>query len=613
MGQLFYFSRPILKNFYIFTIRLTIADAYVLVASTMIRFFLLFLFLLTTGSYASPLPANQAFSFTTRIVDPNNFVVNWQIHPGYFLYKDRIHIKTGDTDRIQLGGVRWPNADTKTDKMNRTYPIYRNSISVPVALLGKNPGEALISLAFQGCSDAGFCYPPQQAQLKVTIDANLALSQISPDLSTTTTLHHNTRVTPADSVFTKHHWPMILLSFLGFGLLLSFTPCVLPMIPVLSGIIVGHGHPISLRRSFFVSLSYVLSMATTYAFFGALVALIGSNLQISMQSPWAIGLFSAVFVLLALSMFGYFELALPASWQQKLNRTANHHAGGHYAGAAIMGALSTLILSPCVTAPLIGALGYIAQTGNAAFGSLCLFFLGLGMGIPLLIIGTSAGSLLPRAGAWMNDIKALFGIALLVVAISLISRIIPPFITMLLWSSLLVFVGLYCGAFTAAPNKARQGLGILLLVYGLLILVGASIGSTNPWMPLKQIATIRNNPPKTFHPILIRTVADAKAALKETDKPVMIDFYADWCVSCKIIATTVLADQEVDAALESFTVLKIDLTKNTEANQDLLRYFNVVAPPTFLFFDKTGERQEARMVGEIDKHDFLTTIKRLLN
>lgn len=307
------------------------------------------------------------------------------------------------------------------------YPVYRNHVTIPVGILGNKPGKALVNLHYQGCSDDGFCYAPETQAIQLTIDENLALTGASLDQG------HNTQPAVAEEtqsegitkVFSSHNWLLILITFYGFGLLLSFTPCILPMVPVLSGIIVGHGKEITTRKAFFLSLSYVLSMSITYSIIGAVVALLGSNLQVSMQSPWSVGVFSLIFLLLALSMFGFYEFKLPHSWQAKIHGSSNQR-GGHYLGAAIMGCLSTLILSPCVTAPLIGVLTYIAQTGNIVLGCLTLFVLGLGMGTPLLLIGTSAGKWLPETGSWMNTIKAFFGIIFIAVAIVLISRITPP-------------------------------------------------------------------------------------------------------------------------------------------------------------------------------------------
>jgi thiol:disulfide interchange protein DsbD len=387
------------------------------------------------------------------------------------------------------------------------------------------------------------------------------------------------------------------------------------MVPVLSGIIIGHGKNITTQKAFFLSLSYVLSMSLTYALVGAIVAQLGANLQIIMQSPWAIGIFSIIFILLALSMFGFYEFKLPNSWQAKIAGTSRNQRGGHYLGAAIMGCLSTLILSPCVTAPLIGVLSYIAQTGNAWFGTLTLFFLSLGMGTPLLLIGTSAGKWLPESGGWMNAVKAFFGVLLLAVAIYLLERILPGALTMGLWGSLLIFSGIYIGGLTyaiSAREKFCQGIGIILLCYGLLILIGASMGSTNPLQPLGNSEAATSNP-TPLNNKKIQTAEQLNQAIEQAkDSPIMLDFYADWCASCKIMEETIFKNPEVQKTLSHFVVLKLDVTANTPENKALMNQYNVIAPPTFVFFNTKGKQLNSlKLVGEFSADEFLKTLNQI--
>ncbi|WP_131782231.1 protein-disulfide reductase DsbD [Legionella gresilensis] len=564
--------------------------------------------------FAEPLPVKDIFQVHVSRLNPNQFLIKWDIKPGYFLYSDRISINVPDNSNVQLGDIPFPPTLTKTDLQGRTYTVYRNQLDLPIGVLGKEPGETLINLHYQGCADDGFCYPPQNKQIKLTIANDLSLSSAelfqdtSSEDSPTLTEENNTNY---DSIFYNHNLGMTLLIFFGFGLLLSFTPCILPMIPVLSGIIVGHSKTITTGKAFRLSLSYVLSMSVTYAIVGALVSLLGSNLQIVMQSPWAVGFFSLLFVLLSLSMFGFFELKLPVIWQSKLAQLNRRQTSGHYLSAAIMGCLSTLILSPCVTAPLIGVLGYIANTGNVIFGSLSLFFLSLGMGAPLILIGTSAGRLLPKAGLWMNTVKSFFGVLLLGVAIYLLSRILPGILSMILWAALFIFSGIYLGALVRATTnytKFCQGLGLILLVYGLLILVGASMGGTNPLQPLASWSQAKENNEIGYQPV--KSIGEIEQAIANAQgKPVILDFYADWCVTCQFIEANVLQSPEVKALLKNFVVLRADITANNTANQALMRKYNVVAPPTFLFFNKEGDELEhSRLVGEINSQTF---IKRL--
>ena len=565
-------------------------------------YLLLVLMLCSVVGFTNPPPAAEVFQLLVKPVDPNTFVLQWKVKPGYFLYKDKIQLIESKGDAFTLGILSFPVAIQKSDSQGKINLVY-NDLSLFVSVLGAKPGEGLLNVHYQGCSEDGFCYPPQSKQVKLTIDPELALTAVSIEDQVVA----NAPVAAApesdmEQIFSSNNWFLIILIFFGLGLLLAFTPCVLPMVPVLSGIIVGHGKNLSTRKAFFLSLSYVLSMSLTYALVGAVVALMGNNLQIALQSPWAIGAFSLIFVLLAVSMFGFYELRLPVSWHSKLAQVTRGQAGGHYVGAAIMGSLSTLILSPCVTAPLIGALGYIAHSGNVALGVLTLFFLGLGMGTPLLLIGTSAGKLLPKAGVWMNGVKGFFGVVMLAMAIYLLDRIIPATVTMGLWACLLIFSGIYIGALTGATSnseKFRQATGIIFLGYGLLILVGASNGNTNPLQPL-AFQNNSNYVPAQEPMQTVKTLAEAKQALQNAKgSPVMLDFYADWCASCKHIAATTLQAPQVLTALKDFTVVKVDLTANNAATKELLTHFNVVAPPTFLFIDAQGKELDSlRVVGE---------------
>lgn len=580
------------------------------------KIFLMFLFLFQALAFASPPSAEEIFQLSAKREDPNTFILNWSIKPGYFLYKDKIQLQPKGDKLYKLGKIRFPKPLSKTNNRGEEFEIYRLKLSLPVPVLGEAAGEDLITVHYQGCSDDGFCYPPQAKEIKLSFDKDLALVNAEHGENATGASSEAEPKTQVDEVLSSNSLLWIIPGFLGFGFLLSFTPCVLPMIPVLSGIIVGQGKELSTRKAFLLSLSYVLSMSLTYALVGAVVALMGNNLQIFMQSPWVIGALGLIFVVLALSMFNFYELRMPVSWQSKLASVTRSQSGGHYLGAAIMGCVSTLVLSPCVTAPLIGVIGYIAHTGNIGFGSTALFFLGLGMGLPLLFIGTSAGKLLPKAGSWMNTVKAFFGVLLLALAIYLLERILPQILSMALWAGLLIFCGVFIGAFNQAKSnldKLNQGAGIMLLVYGLLILIGASQGNTNPLLPLKNSSDLARTS-RQSSPQVVTTVKEAQKALAEAKgTPVMLDFYADWCTSCKVIAATTLKNPAILQELENIIVVKVDLTSNDQNTRELLKHFNVVAPPTFLFYDRNGrELSHLRVIGEASTEAFirkLNTIK----
>jgi len=404
-------------------------------------------------------------------------------------------------------------------------------------------------------------------------------------------------------------------------LLLSLTPCIFPMIPILSGIIVGHGNRITTGRAFSLSLSYVIASALTYTVFGILAALFGSNLQTAFQQPWIIGLFSAVFVALSLSMFGFYHLELPKSLQVKLHNSSEIHRDGSLWGAAIMGSLSSLIVGPCVAAPLAGALIYIGQTGDAVLGGSALFALGLGMGVPLLLLGASAGKLLPKAGDWLNSTKAVFGVIMLAVAVWMLSRILPGNVIMMLWAMLLIFPAIYLSAIDPLPEnssgwrKLWKGLGLMMLAYGLLLLIGFSLGNSNPLKPLQGlgVSTAQAAEPGIVFE-RVASIAALEARIKQANanhQPVMLDFYADWCISCKEMETYTLADPRVKQALKGYALLQIDVTNNSDDDKALLKKFNLIGPPAILFFGLDHQEKTAyRVIGYQDAETFIKSLQR---
>ena len=569
--------------------------------------------------FSAPLPADDLFKLEAKVQDPNTLVLNWQIKKNYFLYHDKLRIKSLN-DEVTVGNISFPPAETKTFKDGKSYKVYRHSLNLTVPVLTHLPGDESLEVRYQGCADDGFCYPPEKKNILLRfnsqnelVDAKVDVVSSPKPIPSSKTMNSSEKT--YDAYFSEKNFILTVLGFLGFGLLLSMTPCVLPMVPVLSGLIVGHGKDITVRKSFFLSLSYVLSMSLTYALIGAVVALMGNNLQVMMQSPWTVSVFALIFVLLSLSMFGFYELQLPLSWQNKMASVTRSQSSGHYFSAAIMGCLSTLILSPCVTAPMVGALGYIAHTGNVVLGVTALFFLGFGMGMPLLLIGLSAGRILPKAGHWMNEVKSFFGVLLIAMAIYLLQRIIPATMSMALWGSLLIFCGNFLGAFSLSVSKLdkfNQSLGIICVVYGVLILIGGTLGSDNP---LKPLATI-NMPTQSVmvEPVKIATsLDDIKKTIAQTDgRPVILDFYADWCATCKSIEKTILNRPEVQAALKSFVFLKVDVTRHDKDAKAILSYFNVIAPPTFIFIDSSGkEMNTLRLNGDISTQQLMTNIHRL--
>ena len=478
---------------------------------------------------------------------------------------------------------------------------------------------------FQGCADRGVCYPPMNQEISLDLPAalqNAARVQSAPpanDAVAPPVLSEQDRI--VQSLRQDTLW-MTLLSFFGFGLLLAFTPCVFPMIPILSGIIVGHGNRITTGRAFLLSLSYVIASAATYTVFGILAALFGSNLQTTFQQPWIIVLFSAVFVLLSLSMFDFYHLELPKSLQVKLHNSSERHRDGSLWGAAIMGSLSSLVVGPCVAAPLAGALIYIGQTGDAVLGGSALFTMGLGMGVPLLLLGASAGKLLPKAGNWLNSTKAVFGVIMLAVAVWMLERILPAPVTMLLWAMLLIIPAIYLSAIDPLPEQASgwrklwKGVGLIMLSYGVLVLIGFSIGNTNPLQPLHGMGmnTLQaSNQGIAFE--RVASVTELETRIRQAQarhQPVMLDFYADWCTSCKEMEAYTFTDSKVKQALADFVLLQADVTKNSDDDKALLAKFNLIGPPGVLFFGADGQEDPSlRVIGYQDADTFLKTLVRV--
>jgi thiol:disulfide interchange protein DsbD len=423
----------------------------------------------------------------------------------------------------------------------------------------------------------------------------------------------------AEQILKNKNWVIIIAGFLGFGFLLAFTPCVLPMIPILVSIIVGQGTHITTRRAFSLSLAYVLAMAVTYSVAGIIAGLLGSYVQAYLQNVWVIGAFSLLFVLLALSLLGFYELQMPNKLQRKVLSLSNNQSGGTYIGVAMMGILATLIASPCVTAPLIGVLSYIAKTGDATLGALALFALGLGMGIPLLIIGTLGGKFLPKAGAWLVSIKMIFGFLMLGLAIWLIERIIPAAVSLLLWSLLIFTFSIYLGVFTVKPKNVLafsvKIISILLLSYSMILAFSIYIGNHNSFNPL-QVKTLRgsiNQPALTFKHVKNRSELSAAMVLAKAEhRPVMLDFYADWCPDCKALDKNTFSDLSVIKLLNNFNLLRGNLTDAKAEDNELAKSFDILGPPRILFFDENGKLMDVTFVGYVGPVEFSQTLQKIL-
>ncbi len=567
---------------------------------------------------AELLQPDQAFEFFATVKDDHTLHVNWEIADGYYLYREKIQLELLNADGVKLGSYVIPHGAPKQDEAFGRVETFHDELDFDLPLSRSNQAAQNITLQarYQGCADRGVCYPPMGKKIDLPL----------PEAKQATVQQEGTpELSEQDQIVQSLHKDSLaitLLSFFGFGLLLSLTPCIFPMIPILSGIIVGHGNRITTTRAFLLSLSYVLASAMTYTVFGILAALFGSNLQATFQQPWIIGLFSGVFVLLSLSMFGFYHLELPKPLQVKLHNSSEIHRDGSLWGAAIMGSLSSLIVGPCVAAPLAGALIFIGQTGDALLGGSALFALGLGMGVPLLLLGASAGKLLPKAGDWLNSTKAVFGVIMLAVAVWMLGRILPGDVIMMLWAMLLIIPAIYLSAVDPLPEhssgwrKLWKGIGILMLAYGLILLVGFSVGNSNPLKPLQGLglntAQTTVEPGIKFEKVASITVLETRIKQAAANhQPVMLDFYADWCISCKEMEAYTFADPRVIQTLAGFMLLQVDVTNNTDEDKALLAKFNLIGPPAILFFGTDQqEKTTHRVIGYQDADVFIKSLQR---
>ncbi|WP_317205707.1 protein-disulfide reductase DsbD [Janthinobacterium sp.] len=589
------------------------------------------------------LSPEAAFRFSARMQDGGTVAVTYEIADGYYMYRERFQFSaTGAT----LGASQIPPGKVKFDEtFQKNVETYRHTVTILIPVQAAGPFTLLASS--QGCSEKGLCYAPQEARARLVGNAAAAPSVVAPpaapaapatsaaptpgapsviavptpliEVSTVGAPPASTVASPAaapggsgemgriESALMGGKLLVYLPLFLLLGLGLSFTPCVLPMVPILSFIIVGEGAKASRARAFLLSLTYVMGMALVYTALGVAAGLLGEGLAARLQNPWVLGTFALAMGGLSLSMFGFYELQVPAALQQKLTRISTAQTSGKLAGVFVMGAVSALIVGPCVAGPLAGILVYISRTGDAVVGASALFALAIGMGIPLLLLGMSAGALLPRAGAWMEAVKRFFGVLLLVTAWWLLSPVLPGALAMLGWSAL----GLGYGAYLLTrAGWAGKALGLAFALLGCLQLVGVASGGRDPLAPL---AHVRGGQPGHLPFVRVKTSAQLDAALAQTGgKPALLDFYADWCVSCKEMEKLTFVDPRVRARLAGAVLLQVDVTANDADDKAMLKRFNLFGPPGIIMFDGRGaELAGARVIGFQDAGQFLASLDRL--
>ena len=579
------------------------------------------------GAMSMPklLPPDEAFLVAATLVDAQTVKLDFTPTADTYLYRDKLGWVVKAPADVKVLRVDLPAGEVKND-LNFPAPmeVYHHDVAARLTLSrALAAGETLVLEAgWQGCNEkVGVCYPPLKRDFTLGADAATpAVSALAPEPGAAAAPESDT--SRIARVLKDGSFWAVVATFFGFGLLLALTPCVFPMIPILSGIIAGQNRTMTKTHGFLLALAYVLGMAITYAMAGVAAALSGTLISNALQNPWALGIGAGIFVLLALSMFGFFELQLPSALQSKFSDASNKMKGGNFAGVFVMGALSAVIVGPCVAPPLAAALVFIAQTGNTLLGGIALFVLALGMGIPLLLVGLSAGALLPRAGGWMNAVKNFFGVLMLAIAIYLISPIIPAWVNMLLWALLLIASAIFLHALDPLPAQVSgwvrlwKGLGVVLLIGGLALLLGMLAGSRDLLQPLDVFkggtggsALAAEQHGLKFEKVKDVAALDARLAqAKAEGRAVMLDFYADWCVSCKEMERFTFVDPKVQARLKDVVLLQADVTATSDADKALLKRFNLFGPPGLIFWNSTGEQSTYQVVGYEKPEKFLASL-----
>jgi len=567
------------------------------------------------------LEPGKAFRFSAQMLDAVTVEVRYAIADGYYLYRDRFRF-AAEPAAVTLGPPQFPKGEIHEDKFFGKSETYRGDVRIRLPVDAAGADRVKLLVTSQGCADVDVCYVPQvqSASLRAVAASgppSAILKKGEPPASPPGRLAANVasdEIRYSGVLESGRLWAVVA-AFFGAGLLLTFTPCVLPMIPILSGIIVGEGGKVTRRRALFLSLAYVLGMAVTYAAIGVGAALSGSLLSAALQNAWVLGALAAIFVLLALSMFGFYELRLPSHLHLRLNEASTRLSGGHLGAVALMGMLSAAIVSPCIAAPLAGALLYIGQTRDTVLGGAALFSMAIGMGVPLVAVGVSEGALLPKAGHWMKAVKQFFGVLLLAVAVWIIAPVIPVAAQMLLWAALLVGSGVLLRALETLPPEASgwmrlwKAVGILALLVGVAQGIGALSGARNPLQPL---AGVFAESPEAQQPVRfekVKTLAELDARLRTAGNPVVLDFYADWCVPCKEMERFTFSDPRVQGRFAGMLLLQADVTANSFEDKALMKRYRLFGPPGIIFFDRSGREIEGlRVIGYQPPDKFIKSL-----
>jgi len=574
------------------------------------------LFLDSAAEEQEVLAPDVAFQANIAAEDSQIVRADFTIAPGHYLYKERFKFEILSSGAV-INGITLPAGIPKDDPTFGNTEVYYDAVSAKIHLSEGSSFPLQLQLTYQGCSAIGLCYAPIRKLFTVAADGSSGIVDAASRAANAGNAADTTSPQDpvADLLKDGKLW-LIAAGFFGFGLLLSLTPCVLPMIPILSSIIVG-GKKSGRLHNFNLSLAYTLGMALTYTLMGIAAGLSGQMLGAALQNAWALGFGALIFVLLALSMFGFYELQLPSALESRITGLTNRIKGGHFFGVFLMGVLSALILSPCVAAPLAAALLYISQTHDVVLGAVALFSLSMGMGVPLLLLGASSHSLLPKAGAWMNAVRNFFGVVMLAMAVWLLAPLLPSALQLMLWAALLIVPAIYMHALDALPANAHKwmklwkGVGIMMLVLGILLLIGAMTGGKSPLQPLAGLhASAAQTTSSHLAFERVRSTDELDSRLNAAKgKMVMLDFYADWCVACKELELFTFSDPRVQATLKDAVLLQVDVTNNSDEDSALLKRFSLFGPPGIIFFDANGqELTQTRVIGFQNADKFLATL-----
>jgi len=580
------------------------------------KLFALLAFSLGLVNASGFLMPDQAFKPYAKVNENMQIEAGVKIAPSIYLYDKALKVTLVDAKGLSIGEIQKPKTvDHEGDKVYFDSPNFILTLQNDDAKSGIQ--DVKVKIEYQGCSEQGLCYEPSEKEFTLKIDMD-KLSSTAPSNAVTSTIQKSEKSqtdTIADTIKSSS-FIVVLLTFMGFGLLLSLTPCVFPMIPIISGVIISQGEGLSTKKAFALSLIYVLAMAVAYTIAGVLAGLFGSNLQAALQTPWVVYSFSAVFVALAFSMFGFYELKLPDALVAKVSSNSNRSG---FVGVAIMGFLSALIVGPCVAAPLAGALVYIGQTGDALLGGAALFSMSIGMGLPLILVGVSAGKFMPKPGAWMTMVNAVFGVLMIGVAIWMLEKVVSSDVTTLLYGLLGIGFALYLGVFTNEGHIFKRSVAFILFVYSLALFVSFLAGEPSMSKPLgffkAQAVNVGTN--QTQQQALeftkVTSLDELNAVMqKNKGKKILLDFAADWCTACKELAEVTFTDPKVKAKMSEFILIRADVTKNGDNEKALSKKYGVFGPPAIIFFDKNLEPiQSKTIIGFMEPQEFLRHLQSL--